>query len=92
MLELVKIALRVSNTALDAEIQNLIDAALADLAMGGIDTTSQDALIQRAVITYCKAYFGYDNPDADRLIKAYDMLKMHLMLSSEYQAVIDGEI
>jgi hypothetical protein len=27
---------------------------------------------------------GYDNPDADRLRNAYDMLKAHLTLSQEY--------
>ncbi|WP_213997282.1 phage head-tail connector protein [Tepidanaerobacter syntrophicus] len=85
----VKTALRVTNTnsGLNSEVVDLINAAKRDLVIAGIKVTDDtDPLIKRAIITYCKAYFGYDNPDADRLIKAYDMLKMHLMLSTEYNS------
>lgn len=83
----VKVALRIAatTTAFDGEVGDLIEAAKDDLQLAGIisdDTT--DPLIKRAVITYCKAYFGYDNPDADRFIKAYEMLKMHLTLAEGY--------
>ena len=46
------------------------------------DTT--DPLVRRAITTYVKANFGWDNPDAERLQKAYDLLKMHLTLSTDY--------
>lgn len=85
-----KIALRVNNTAFDAEIQDLIDAARQDLILAGIIPSKAnddtDPLIKRAIITYCKANFGYDNPDADRLQKSYDMLKMHLTLAEDYNS------
>jgi len=87
ILDDVKVALRIaaSNTAFDGEVNDLISAAKDDLQLAGItsdDTT--DPLIKRAVITYCKAHFGYDNPDADRFIKSYEMLKMHLTLAEDY--------
>jgi uncharacterized phage protein (predicted DNA packaging) len=93
ILDDVKSALRVSGTAMDIEITDLISASLLDLKTSGIDAdktleSAMDPLIKRAVITYCKAYFGYDNPDADRLIQSYQMLKNHLSLSSEYRAAV----
>jgi len=93
LLDDVKVALRISdtNTSFNTEINDLISAAKRDLLVAGIKVTDEtDALIKRAIVTYCKAYFGYDNPDADRLIRAYQMLKMHLMLSSEYGGTEDA--
>lgn len=96
MLDGVKLALRVTTNEFDTEIQELIDAAVADLALAGVSPEKAqdmtDPLIKRAVITYCKAHFGYDNPDADRLQKSYDMLKMHLTLSTEYTGVVSDEV
>jgi len=89
----VKVALRISatNVSFNTEINDLINAAKKDLLRSGIVVTDEtDPLIKRCIVTYCKAYFGYDNPDADRLIKAYEMLKMHLMLSSEYGGTEDA--
>ncbi len=83
----VKKVLRVTVNNFDTEITDLIDAAKADLKLSGVlseKVTDSDTLIKRAVTTYVKANFGYDNPDADRLKAAYDMLKAHLTLSAEY--------
>lgn len=86
----VKTALRISatNTFFDAEVQGLIDAAKIDLVQSGVDSTKAnddtDPLIKRAVIVYCKGYFGYDNPEAARFIDSYVMLKQHLSLASDY--------
>ncbi|HOB44390.1 MAG TPA: DNA-packaging protein [Bacillota bacterium] len=91
LLDDVKVALRISdtNTAFDGEVSDLISAAQRDLLVAGIKVTDEtDALIKRAIVTYAKAHFGYDNPDADRLLKAYEMLKMHLMLSTEYNSEV----
>lgn len=91
MLEDVRDALRVSGTSLDTEIQDLIEAAKADLQLSGahpskiIDT---DPLIKRAVVVYCKAHFGWDNPEADRFAQSYTMLKQHLALSAEYAEAV----
>ena len=91
ILDDVKVALRIaaSNTAFDSEVNDLISAATDDLALAGIisdDTT--DPLIKRAVITYCKANFGYDNPDAERFLESYLMLKRRLALSVDYTEAV----
>lgn len=90
----VKKALRVTVTDFNGEIGDLISAAKADLSLSGVDVDKvldSDPLIRRAVITYCKANFGYDNPDADRLTAAYYKLKQHLTLSEDYLGVVDDE-
>lgn len=91
ILDDVKVALRIaaSNTTFDGEIGDLIEAAKDDLQLAGItsdDTT--DPLIKRAVITYCKAHYGYDNPDAERFLESYLMLKRHLALSVDYTEAV----
>ena len=94
LLDDVKLALRISSSAFDPEIDGLIAAARADLKLSGVDpqkadADDPDALIKRAIIIYCKAHFGLDNPEAERLQDAYDMLKAHLTLSREYAQVGD---
>ncbi len=80
--------LRISHTHFDAEITDLIGAAQADLLLGGIKASKvndeSDALIKRAIVCYVKAEFGLDNADAEKYRESYNMLKRHLMLSSEY--------
>jgi hypothetical protein len=81
------------NLAFDIEVQDLIDAARQDLKLAGISSVKADAednidpLIKRAITTYAKANFGYDNPDADRLKDSYESLKNHMSLSGDYNAV-----
>ena len=89
MLNDIKTALRISQatTAFDGEITDLINAAKADLQITGVKVDDEaDPLIKRAITTYVKANFGWDNPDADKLQQSYNMLKMHLSLSTEYGA------
>ena len=91
----VKLALRITNSAFDSEVQDLIAAARDDLKLSGVakekaDATDPDPLIKRAIITYVKAHFGYDNTEAERFQRSYDMLKAHLTLSQEYTVVDDG--
>ena len=56
MLNKVKLALRVTTDAFDSEISDLIDAACADLGIVGVTaaSTTTDALLIRAITTYCK--------------------------------------
>ena len=93
LLDDVKVALRISasNTSFNTEINDLIGAAQRDLLVAGIKVTdTADPLIKRAIVTYCKAHFGYDNPEAERFEKAYKAIKLHLMLSSEYGGTADA--
>lgn len=86
MLEVVKKSLRISSSAFDEEVTELIESAKLDLKIAGITVSdSPDALIRRAITIYCKAHFGYDNPDADRFRDSYVMLKQHLSLAGDYR-------
>lgn len=84
----IKLHLRITTAALDVEVQDLLDAAELDLELSGVDPVKivdTDPLIRRAITVYCKAHFGYDNPDHERLLIAYNMLKMHLTLAGDYR-------
>ncbi len=84
----IKTVLRISNTAYDTEITDLISAARSDLMLAGIlpskANNDTDPLIKRAITVYVKAHFGWNNPDSEKLKQSYDMLKAHLVLSQEY--------
>ncbi len=87
ILDDVKAALRITttDTGIIGEITDLINAAKADLGLSGVLVVDDtETLIKRAIITYAKANFGYDNPDAERLQRSYDLLKSHLTLSTDY--------
>ncbi|WP_228307288.1 head-tail connector protein [Priestia sp. J2] len=87
MIEKVRKSLRISHTALDEDIQDLIDAALMELQLSGIKKLDEsDPLIIRAVTVYCKAEFGFDNPDADRFRASFESLRTHLALAGDYNA------
>lgn len=80
-----KTAIRVKAAAFDTEISDLIEAGKLELKISGVDKEDyEDPLIKRALILYCKIHFGYDNPDADRLTTAYELLKSHLAVSADY--------
>ena len=84
MLEQVKLALRISTTAYDSELTYLIDAAKLDLGIAGVVLPEElDALVRRAVITYCKMSFGLPE-DYDRLKKSYDEQKAQLSTATGY--------
>ena len=76
----VKTSLRISTTAFDDGLDDLITAGLADLGIAGVNGANAvitDPLVLRAVTTYCKANFG--EPDEyDRLKASYDEQKAQL--------------
>jgi hypothetical protein len=85
ILDDVKLSLRISSTAYNTEITDLVEACKADLSLSGINTTDDtDTLIKRCIMSYVKAYYGYNNPDSDRLKEAYESLKRHLALTESY--------
>ena len=84
MLEKVKLALRITTEAFDSEIEDLIEAALADLRLAGvINDDETDPLITRAVITYCRANFGQPD-DYDRMKASYDEQKAQMQMATGY--------
>ena len=91
LLDKVKVACRVTTTAYDEELNDLICAWLRDI---GIPSARADVLqnvnqlaplVQRAVITYCKMNFGYLDVEQYQKFKAsYDEQKAQLLMSSAY--------
>ena len=90
----VKSAVRVTTTdpGITQEIEDLIHAAMLDMEITGIDPEKInvmpiDPLIKRAITLYAKANFGYDNPDAEKLQRNYEMLRDKLAVDIDYMAV-----
>ena len=80
----VKLSLRVTTDAFDSEINGLIDAALLDMGIAGVTNDSTaDALILRAVVTYCRLHFGQPD-DYDRLKASYDEQKAQMSMATGY--------
>lgn len=84
MLNKVKLALRISTSAFDSEITDLIASAKADLGLVGIDVDEDEPLIARAIITYCRVNFG-EPDDYERLKRSYDEQKAQLKSSLLYR-------
>jgi len=83
----VKKVLRISSSAFDTEINNLISAAQEDLKIFSIvpeKVLDTDPLVRNAIITYVKAQFGWDNPDSEKLMTSYESQKSALALVRKY--------
>jgi len=90
MLNKVKLALRINNTAYDSEIEGLISACKRELELAGIASSNikdTDSMIIQAVTLYCKAYFGLGNSDSEKYMKAYEHLKSFLSLTYNEEIV-----
>ncbi len=85
----VKLALRVTTNAFDDEINGLINAALLDMGLAGITNDSlSDALVLRAVVTYCRLNFGQPD-DYERLKASYDEQKAQMGMATGYTTWTD---
>ena len=86
----IRLRLRNSSNALDSEITDLINAARADLVLGGVleskAADETDPLILQAISTYVKAEFGLDNDDSEKYRASYKEQKNGLALSETYIA------
>ena len=80
----IKLALRITTDAFNAELTDLYNAALLDMGIAGVTNDDiNDPLILRAVITYCKLHFGQPD-DYDRLKRSYDEQKAQLSTATGY--------
>lgn len=90
LLDKVKAACRVASNAYDEELTDLIESGLADMGITDIKSavltdTDPDPLIRKAVITYCRMNFGYQDELAyNRLKASYDEQKSQLLMSGRY--------
>lgn len=81
-----RMALRITTTAYDDELNEYIDAAKRDLGIAGIlssATETPDALVSTAILTYVRMKFGTPN-DYDDLKASYDEQKAQLQTASGY--------
>lgn len=83
MLEKVKLALRITASAYDDELSDLISAAKADLHIAGVEGAENDPLLSRAIITYCRVHFGSPD-DYDRVKASYNEQKAQLQMATGY--------
>lgn len=86
LLDDVKMALRVTTTAYDSEITDLINSAKLDLGIAGVELPETlDSVCNTAIKTYCKLNFGTPNPaNWEYLKKFYDEQKAQLSMSTGY--------
>lgn len=79
-----KMAARITTTAFDTQVGDLLDAALLDMGVAGVDVPSTlDVLVEQAAITYFLLHFG--QPDEyDRLKRSYDEQKAQLSTCTGY--------
>ena len=79
-----KLAARITTDAFDSQISTLLDAALLDMGVAGVEVPSTlDALVKQAAITYFLLHFGQPD-DYDRLKKSYDEQKGQLATCTGY--------
>ena len=84
MLEEAKKILRLFTDVYDGEITDLINACKVDLRLAGVINIDEgDPLIKRAILTYAKANFGFDD-NSESFQRRYDALKLQLRESGEY--------
>ena len=90
MLEQVKAALRITSDAFDTDLQNLMEAALLDLGVAGVETSEDpddvtDPLVIRAVCTYCAMNrINIEDGQRDWLKRSYDEQKAQLQTATGY--------
>ena len=80
----IKLSMRIITDLFDGELGDLIDAALLDIGIAGVsNTVLTDALVLRAVTTYCRLNFGQPD-DYERLKASYDEQKAQLRSATNY--------
>lgn len=83
----IKTILRVSGDAFDPEVRLLIDACKRDMVRAGVPNgtvVEEGPLVRNAVACWCKANFGYDNPEAERFDRSYRQALCDLLNSPSF--------
>lgn len=100
ILDKIKLALRITTTAFDTELTDLMNACLLDLGIAGVEvpysssvdthgepiSVLDNSLVIRAIITYCKIHFGDARgvEELDRLKASYDEQKAQMSMATGY--------
>lgn len=81
----VKTALRVKTNAYDSEIESLMESAMQDLNIAGVEFDTVDDVVKTAVITYCKMRFWrVSDREYVNLKQSYDEQKAQLSMATGY--------
>lgn len=86
MLELVKLALRITTDAFDDEIQLYIDDCILSMNKLGVtasEAATDDPQITTAVIAYCKWKFG-ENSEKESWKRIYDEKLAEMQMQTGY--------
>ena len=93
MLEKIKLALRITHTALDEDIKADIAACMADLRVCGVTHAGAgDPLIFNAVKLYCRANYTDDPAKGAEYLRRYEALKACLMMAGGYGREADSGV
>ncbi len=86
LLDKTKLALRITVSNYDTELTDLINAAKLDLGIAGVELPAElDAIVERAIITYCKVHFSaLTDGEWSRLKSSYDEQKAQLATATGY--------
>lgn len=89
ILSTAKLAGRITTDAYDEQIVDLLNAALMDLGVAGVNIPEQwDSLVRQAAITYFLLHFGAPE-EYDRLKRSYDEQKAQLATCTGYTTWTD---
>lgn len=81
-----KKARRITTSAFDNEVTRLLEAAMLDLGVAGVEVPEpMDALVSQAAITYFMTNFG-EPENYDRLKASYDEQKAQLSMHTGHTA------
>lgn len=92
MLDKIKAALQIAGNVFDTELTDLMNAAIIDLNIAGVDaesivTTTTDPIVTRAIISYVAYQFELVHGSIERseaMKKAYDEQKSQLGMATGY--------
>ena len=84
MLEQIKLALRITHSALDDDIQRNIDSALLDLSRVGVNPNPDNTLVIKACELYCKMQYDFDGK-GEQFSVHYEKLRDSLSRAEEYR-------
>ena len=83
----VKNDLRITHTALDMDISDMVDACVEDLRIVGVQVVEPpDVTVLAAIKLYCRAAYTDDTGKAEAYMARYNAMKATLMMAKEYRA------
>lgn len=80
-----RLAVRLTSEDFDGELQDHLDAAVADLSRVGIEEQEDDRLYDQALRMYLKGHFEPEAPGAADCRAIYHDLKEGMKLSDKYR-------